>query len=51
MKASIRVIDNEKYVPVSKKTAKVLQETGIQLYKIGNLKTLFIKVNPNKENI
>lgn len=40
-----RIINGEKYVPVSSKNAKILSKAGVQLYTIGNLKTLFTKVN------
>lgn len=45
MNTKIRIINGEKYVPVNKQRAIILQKSNIPLYTIGELKTLFIKVN------
>ena len=45
MNPKIRIINGEKYIPVNFKKAIILQNSNIPLYKIDNLKTLFIKVN------
>lgn len=45
MKTKIRIVNGEKYVPVCKEKAVILQEANVPLYRIGNLKTLFLKVN------
>lgn len=45
MKTKIRIVNGERYVPVCKEKAMILQKSNIPLYRIGNLKTLFVKVN------
>ena len=45
MKTKIRIINGEKYVPIKKDVAKMLSKANVPFYQIGNLKTLFIKVN------
>lgn len=45
MKTKPRMINGEKFIPVSKETAKIFQNANVKLYKIGEMKTLFIKVN------
>lgn len=45
MNPKIRIINGKKYIPVNLKKAIILQNAGVKLYKIDNLKTLFIKVN------
>lgn len=50
MYPKIRIINGQYYVPISKKTYNILKQTkNTKFYKIGNLKTLFIKVNYKKE--
>lgn len=44
-RTKIRIINGEKYVPVCKEKALIFEKAGIPLYRIGELKTLFIKVN------
>lgn len=48
MKTKIRIVNGEKYIPVSKERAVLFQKSDIPLYRIGNLKTPFIKVNYRK---
>lgn len=44
MKTKIRIINGEKYIPISKEKAIMFQNSNIPIYTIDNLKTLFIKV-------
>lgn len=48
MKAKVKIINGERYVPVTVKVAKLLQEAGTALYRIDDSKTLYTKVNTNK---
>ena len=45
MKAKIKIINGEKYVPINTKVAKLLQSANVDLYKIDNSSTLYTKVN------
>jgi hypothetical protein len=51
MRTKIRIINGEKYTPVSKKVAKILEKSGIEFYRVGDLKTLFIKVNDKNRKV
>ena len=45
MKAKIKIINGEKYVPVNSNLARLLQSANVVLYSIDNSKTLYTKVN------
>ena len=45
MRTKTRIINGERYVPVCKTNEIIFQKANITLYRIGNLKTPFIKVN------
>ena len=49
MKRNVKIVNGERYVPVNVKVAKLLQDAGVQLYRIDNSKMLYTKVNTERK--